>query len=413
MSTGAMPFHEAVRLAVEALRAHKLRSFLTLLGVIFGVMTVVAVAAVIEGINVYVGETMEKDFGANTITLDRYGIVTSLDEWLRVQKNKPITLDDYRDLRERASLAQEMGIRLEQSIPYLRHGGAELTNVSAIGYSPSIPTMGAGNIAVEEGRFIIASEDESRANVVFVGYKIREKLFGGKNPVGEEIRIQGELFRIIGVSKELGAFLGNDRDTFVVMPPATHLRLFGPRQSLSIVIQPKPGVTPEALEDQVRGIMRMRHHLRPDQRDDFGFISVDALKDLWGKLTGMVTVVALGVVSISLVVGGIVIMNIMLVAVTERTREIGIRKSLGARRRDILAQFLVESALLSSVGGVIGLAVAWGGLVIAAQFGLPFAMPLWAVALALAVSLSVGLVFGIYPAYRAANLDPITALRAE
>ncbi|OYT71005.1 MAG: multidrug ABC transporter substrate-binding protein [Chloracidobacterium sp. CP2_5A] len=413
MPSGAMPFREAIRLAVEALRAHKLRSFLTLLGVIFGVMTVVAVAAVIEGMNVYVGKTMEAEFGANTVILDRYGIVLGLDDWLRVQKNRPITMDDYRDLRERASLAQEMGIRLEQSIPYLRHGGAELVNVSVIGYSPSIPAMGAGNISVEEGRFIIESEEESRANVVFVGYKIREKLFGGKNPVGNEIRIQGEPFRIIGVSKELGAFLGNDRDTFIVMPPSSHLRMFGPRQSLAIVLQPKPGVTLPALEDQVRGIMRARHHLRPDQRDDFGFIGADALKDLWGSLTGMIAVVALGVVSISLVVGGIVIMNIMMVAVTERTREIGIRMSLGARRRDILSQFLVESSLLSGAGGLIGLAVAWGGLAIAAQFGLPFVMPIWAVALALAVSVSVGLTFGIYPAYRAASLDPVAALRAE
>jgi putative ABC transport system permease protein len=213
MSTGAMPFREAIRLAVDALRAHKLRTFLTLLGVIFGVMTVVAVAAVIEGLNVYVGKTMEEEFGANTIILDRYGIVTSLDEWLQVQKNKIITLEDYRDLRARASLAREMGIRLDASLPYLRQGGSELTNVSVIGYSPSIPAMGAGNINVEEGRFITESDDENRANVVFVGYKVREKLFGGANPVGRELRIQGEPFRIIGVSKELGSFLGNERDT--------------------------------------------------------------------------------------------------------------------------------------------------------------------------------------------------------
>ncbi|MCS7080682.1 MAG: ABC transporter permease [Chloracidobacterium sp.] len=413
MSTGGMPFREAVRLAVDALRAHKLRSFLTLLGVIFGVMTVVAVAAVIEGMNVYVGKTMEEEFGANTVILDRYGIVTSLDEWLRVQKNKLITMDDYRDLRARASLAQEMGIRLEQSIPYLRYGGSELTNVSVIGYSPSVPAMGAGNISVEEGRFIVESDDENCANVAYVGYNIRDKLFGGADPVGRDIRIQGELFRIIGVSKKLGAFLGTDRDTFVVIPPSVHLRLFGPRQSLSIVLQPKPGVALEALEDQVRSIMRARHHLRPEQKDDFAFIGADALKDLWRNLTGMIAVVALGVVSISLVVGGIVIMNIMLVAVTERTREIGIRKSLGARRRDILSQFLVESALLSGVGGVIGLVAAWAGLVVASQFGLPFAMPIWAVVLALVVSISVGLLFGIYPAYRAANLDPVVALRAE
>jgi ABC-type antimicrobial peptide transport system, permease component len=270
-----------------------------------------------------------------------------------------------------------------------------------------------GNINVEEGRFIIESDDENRANVVFVGYKVREKLFGGANPVGRELRIQGEPFRIIGVSKELGSFLGNERDNFVVIPPSVHLRMFGPRQSLAIVLQPQPGVTLEAMEDQARGIMRARHHLRPDQKDDFAFLGADAVKDLWRNLTGLIAAVALGVVSISLVVGGIVIMNIMMVAVTERTREIGIRKSLGARRRDILWQFLVESSLLSSIGGVLGLAAAWFGLLIAAQFGLPFSMPVWAVVLALLVSTSVGLIFGIYPAYRAANLDPIVALRAE
>jgi putative ABC transport system permease protein len=190
--------------------------------------------------------------------------------------------------------------------------------------------------------------------------------------------------------------------------------MYGMRQSLGIYLQPHSPAEQSALEDQVRGIMRARHHLSYSQKDDFAFFSADALKDLWASFTGVIAAVALGVTSISLVVGGIVVMNIMMVAVTERTREIGIRKSLGARSKDILRQFLVESSLLSGVGGIIGLGLAWAGMLIASSlFPIPFSMPLWAIVLSLAVSIGVGLIFGIYPAYRAARLDPITALRQE
>lgn len=410
----SMPFIEAVRLAVDALQAHKLRSFLTLLGVIFGVMVVVAVASLIEGMNVYVASTLEEDFGPNTVILDKYGIITSLDAWIAAQKNKDISTEDYKDLKERAAKAKHIGIRLETNEPYLRYGGDEIRNIQVRGDSPSLLDMGADGIAVTEGRFINDIDEDNRLNVVFIGYKVRDKFFKNINPVGREIRIKGEPFQVIGVSKELGTFLGNERDNFVIIPSSVHLKMYGPRQSLSICMQPKDGFTTEDLQDEVRAIMRSRHHLRFDQKDDFAFFGADAIKDLWNSLTAVIATVAIGITSISLVVGGIVIMNIMMVAVTERTREIGIRKSLGARSTDILRQFLVESSLLSGVGGFIGLAVAWIGMFLASKaFSLPFAMPLWAIVLSLSVSTGVGLIFGIYPAYRAAKLDPITALRQE
>jgi putative ABC transport system permease protein len=409
-----MPFSEAVRLASDSIRAHKLRSFLTLLGVILGVFTVVAVASFIEGANVYVSQTMEDDLGANTVILDKYGIINSLDEWIAAQKRKDITMDDYRDLRERATLAKNIGINLDAVENYLRVGNQELTRVNVVGRTASMLDMNTGSISVEQGRFIADSDDENRRNVVFIGSQIREKFFAGVNPIGKELRIRGESFEVIGVAKEIGAVMGQERDKFIIIPASVHLRMYGMRQSLGVYLQPHSPAEQSALEDQVRGIMRARHHLSYNQKDDFAFFSADALKDLWASFTGVIAAVALGVTSISLVVGGIVIMNIMMVAVTERTREIGIRKSLGARSKDILRQFLVESSLLSGVGGIIGLGLAWAGMLIASSlFPIPFSMPLWAIVLSLAVSIGVGLIFGIYPAYRAARLDPITALRQE
>jgi putative ABC transport system permease protein len=266
----------------------------------------------------------------------------------------------------------------------------------------------------EFGRYISDIDNEHRRNVALIGSEVADKLFGAREVVGRELKINGLPFEIAGVAKERGSFFGNSRDAFVIIPLSTHQKMFGSRQSLSISVRARDGVKLEDVQDQVRMLMRARHRLAYNDKDTFGTYTSEAINNFVQSIFGMVAAVALGVVSISLVVGGIVIMNIMLVTVTERTREIGIRKSLGARRNDILAQFLAESTTLSLVGGLIGLSVAYGISILLVKFTpIPAELPMWAVVLAITVSSGVGLVFGIYPAWKAAKLDPIVALRSE
>ncbi|MBI4751125.1 MAG: ABC transporter permease [Acidobacteria bacterium] len=414
-STQTMPYREAIMLAYESIWAHKLRSFLTLLGVILGVMAVVAVASFIEMANKSVLNTVTNDFGANTITLDKYGLITSFDDFIDAQKrNKDITQDDFRALKEGVTLAEDIGIVISQSVETLRVGSQELYSVAINGETPDMANIMVNGTTVDEGRFITDIDNDQRRNVVFIGSKLKETFFPTVNPIGKELRILGEPFEIIGVAKAIGSTFGQERDSYAVIPFQTHLKMFGARQSLTIYFKAPSPEKQEPLQDQIRVIMRARHHLMFSEKDNFGFISADALNELWQSLSSLIAAVALAVTSISLVVGGIVIMNIMMVSVTERTREIGIRKSLGARQKDILLQFLVESSMLSGFGGLVGVILIGAILLIVAQaFSLSVSMPLWAVFLSLFVSLSVGIIFGLYPAYRAARLDPIVALRQE
>ncbi|MBX7223584.1 MAG: ABC transporter permease [Blastocatellia bacterium] len=409
-----MQFYEAVVLAFNSIKSHKLRSFLTLLGVIVGVITVVGVASFINSVNAYVGDTVINDFGANTVTLDKYGIINGFDEWIEAsRRNKDITQDDYRALQEGVTLAQHSGIVISSQVDVLRHGNLELRDVAVNGETSSMADIMTNGTTVAHGRFITETDNEQRRNVVFIGSKVRDKFFPNTEPIGKELKIKGIPFEIIGVAKEIGSTFGQERDIYAVIPFETHLKMFGLHQSLTIYFKAiNPGAQ-EALQDQIRTIMRSRRHLRFSEKDNFGFVSAEAIIEFWNSLTGLIAVVALAVTSISLVVGGIVIMNIMMVAVTERTREIGIRKSLGARRRDILWQFLIEAAMLSSSGGMIGLLLVWLGTLIASAFAFSVTVPIWAIVTSLTVSIGVGLIFGMYPAVRAANLDPITALRYE
>ncbi len=407
-----MRFLEGVKIALASLRAHKLRTFLTLLGVIFGVMTVVAVAAVIEGFFRYVDRTVTADLGANTVILDKYGLITSFEEFINAnRRNKDITLADAEYLRERMTLAQNVGAQGFSSAE-IRSPREKMANVTVKGNTPN---MGAiDSTQPEFGRYINETDNERRRSVALIGAEVADKLFGAREVVGREIKIDGLPFEVVGVAKEQGSFFGQSRDDFVIIPLSTFQKVFGARQSLSVSIRGYDGVKLEDVQDQARMLMRARHKLAYNDKDTFGIFTSDAINNFVQALFGMIAAVALGVVSISLVVGGIVIMNIMLVTVTERTREIGIRKSLGARRKDILAQFLVESTTLSLIGGLIGLSVAYAISMILVKFTpIPAELPLWAAALAIGVSSGVGLVFGIYPAWKAAKLDPIVALRAE
>jgi putative ABC transport system permease protein len=407
-----MKLIEAIKLAFASLRAHKLRSFLTLLGVIFGVMTVVAVAAVIEGFFRYVDRAVTQDLGTNTVVLDKYGIITSFDEFIQANKrNKDLKIDDMYYLRERMTLAQTIGASGDASAE-VKAGDERMTNLYIRGVSPNMVNI--DTVQAEAGRYVNESDDEHKRYVALIGVAVAEKLFNRRDVVGKEIKIRNLPFEIVGVAKEQGSTFGQSRDEFVYVPLSVFQKLWGTRQSLSISIKGIDGRSLDEVQDQTRMLMRSRRHLSYSERDTFGFVTADAINNFVQNVFGMIASVALGVVSISLIVGGVVIMNIMLVTVTERTREIGIRKSLGARRKDILMQFLVESTVLSAIGGLIGLALAYIiSRLLQAFTPIPAELPVWAVVMAIGVSSGVGLIFGIYPAWKAARLDPIVALRAE
>ena len=406
-----MKFFESVLLAFSAILAHKLRSFLTLLGIIFGVATVIVVVSLIEGFNKYFNDKIA-DMGSNAFVVNKMGIVTSMQEWIeRNKKNKDIKLDDLRAIKEHPTYVKDAAATMRRRGKIKRETQL-LEDVELLGVSANMVYI--DSIKVDQGRYISPTEEEHSRYACFIGYGVANQLFPGVDPLDKEIKIEGLPFRIVGIAQEIGTVFGNPRDNFVIMPISTYQSVYGSRGSIGIKVQ---AIGPDAIEkaqDEVRVVMRSRRHLNYNDPDNFGIVTSDALNKLREQIFGTISIVAIGVTSISLVVGGIVIMNIMLVSVTERTREIGIRKSLGARRTDIVRQFLSESTVLSLLGGCIGVAIAYGlGKLATVLFDLPTALPILWTFIALSVSASIGLFFGIYPAWQAAKLDPIEALRAD
>jgi putative ABC transport system permease protein len=408
-----MPFLESIKLAISSILSHKLRSFLTLLGVIFGVATVIVVVSLIEGFNSYVDEKIANigtnAFAVRKFSIDDFSSVEALNAARR--RNKDVTLDDAAALKARGGAIQEVGGK-QDLLGDVKFGSTNLYRVHIKATTPNIADI--EKIDVGDGRYFSKAEEESRRAVTFIGSDVAEKLFPTSNPLGQTIRVDGRPFEVVGVGKSKGSVFGQPQDMYVAVPLSTFLAIYGSRRSISLsVTSTSPATYDEAVEE-ARVVMRTRRKLSPEEKDNFGIITPKAINELRDKIFGTIQVAAIGITSISLVVGGIVIMNIMLVSVTERTKEIGIRKSIGARRSDILKQFLAESTMLSLLGGAIGISIAYLlAKLVAIATPVPTSLPLFAVTAALLVSGTVGLLSGVYPAWRAAGLNPIEALRAE
>ena len=405
---------EAIKIALQSLWANKLRSALTLLGVVIGVAAVIAVVTFVNGINGYVAEKI-LTLGADAFIMCKVSpATTNIDHYLEAMKRKDLTMDDYRAVREGCKLCSYVGAYAFKLTGHVKYGEKSLSDTMVWGMTPAVAVI--RDVDIDAGRMFGESDLEHDAPVAVIGTDIVDNLMPGTDPLGKEIRIDGWIYRVVGVGKKKGSTLGQSADNYVFVPMTSWMKQYGTRD-MNMRIASKTageGAVMDATMDEARVIVRARRHDPPGAPDSFDMENNANLMSIFANLTGTFFAAMIGIAAIAMVVGGIVIMNIMLVSVTERTREVGIRKAMGAKRSDVLLQFLIEAMILALLGGLIGVALGIGvakGVTLAV--GMPSVIKLWAVFAGLTVAASVGVFFGVYPARRAAMLDPIAALRFE
>ena len=404
---------EAFRIALDSIWTHKMRSVLTLLGIIIGVASVVTVGGAINGFGTFASDRISSNFGSNTFMVSRYPLTgVSADDWeLIVRRNKTITRADMEAVAERCESCAAISPMMRRNAD-VKRAGQIIQDAPVQGVSEDMPKIQA--LDLEEGRFFSAFDVKQARPFIVIGAEIRDELFGTAEALGKELRLGSDKFIVIGVESRNGNMMGQSLDRNVYIPYSVFLKRYGSRQSIQFRVRAASEETLDYTMDEVRQIMRSRHKLRPNRNDDFGMLASDAVQEMLGQITGIIALAVMPITMISLVVGGIVVMNIMLVTVTERTVEIGTRKAVGARSSDILLQFLVESALLATFGGAIGILLAHGACALVEKAaGLPMDISIGYILMALLASGGIGVISGIYPAYRASKLSPIVALAKE
>jgi putative ABC transport system permease protein len=407
-----MQFSEAVKLALQSLWANKLRSVLTLIGVVMGVASVIMVITLTNTANDYMG-TKLSGYGADVFTVDRASaVIFSAEEYFKFQKRKIVRLDDYEAIRDGCTECKEVGAMLSKTTKVV-HNGQSSTDTGIRGYTATMFSLNNLNIAL--GRALTEGDVEHATHTAVVGYDIVDNILGDGDPIGKELRVDGVPYIIVGVGERQGKTFGSSQDNWVAVPITTYQHTYGSNDTMTIYSRANGDAKAMSrAEDEVRVIMRSRRHDAPGAGDSFELETNDTFLEIWKQISTLFIFIVFALASISLVVGGIVIMNIMLVSVTERTREIGVRKALGARRKDVLLQFLIESGLMATLGGVIGILIGIGVAALITQiFEIPVNVSIGSVLLGIFMATGTGVFFGVYPASKAAKLDPIVALRSE
>lgn len=406
-----MQFSEAVKLALQSLWANKLRSVLTLIGVVMGVASVIMVITLTNTANDYMGSKVT-GYGADVFTIQRDGLIFGPDDYAKFQKRKIIKLEDYQAIRGLCTQCKEVGTSLSKTIKVV-HNGHSTTDTEMRGYTDTMFSLSNTNVA--EGRALTEGDVDHGVHSVVVGADVVDDVMSDGDPLGKEVRVDGVPYTVVGVGERQGKTFGQSQDNWIAIPISAYQHTYGGNDSLTVYVRANGDAkVMERAEDEVRVIMRTRRHDAPGAEDSFEVQTNDTFLDLWKQISQLFIFIVFGLASISLVVGGIVIMNIMLVSVTERTREIGVRKALGARQKDVLLQFLIESGLMASLGGIIGILLGVGvAQLITLIFDVSVNVSVGSVLLGMFMATGTGVFFGVYPASKAAKLDPIVALRSE
>jgi len=402
---------DSIAIALQAIWANKLRSFMTVLGNIVAVTSIVTVVTLIQGMNGMVADAIVSDIGADSFTVQRRPPIFNEDDEERARNNPLITIDEAEAIRRFSPLIASVAAQASRNAS-VSYRTEEVDNAQIQGVTSSYSDF--STFSVESGRMMSQVEVDRGQQVAMLGWGLADRLFGEINPLDKTIKIAGINFRVVGVSEQKGSFFGNSQDNYAVIPLGAYQRLFGARQSLQLMVKPTSTDLMPAAMDDATVALRVSRRLKPKEPDNFGILTSETILNLYRQVTSGIFAVLVGIVALSLVVGGIVIMNIMLMVVSERTREIGLRKALGAKRKDIMTQVLTESITLSTFGGLIGIGLgSLAATAIAAFTPLPARLEMWSVVLGIGITAAVGLFFGAYPASRAASLDPIEALRRE